>query len=230
MARSARRLPRAIALVLVSRCCCSWGNLRAALVVALILPLSALATFVPHAPVGLSANLMSLGGLAIAIGMLVDAAVVVVKTSKRVPQSRVRRACIALYRATQVAHPVGAGVAIIMIVFLPLLTLQAWKAKLFGPVALTIVFALGASLLLSLTVIPVLASWLLRPHAPGHHASPWLVRKLEAGYAPLLDAALRHPRVVGAGAVLALAGPWRCSRSSASRSCRRWTRATSSCR
>ncbi len=180
------------------------GNLRAALVVALILPMSALATFVLMQQWGLSANLMSLGGLAIAIGMLVDAAVVVVENIEaRQAEPGISR-LHNLYRATQeVATPVSAGVVVIMIVFLPLLTLQGLEGKLFGPVALTIVFALGASLLLSFTVIPVLASVALRT---GHHAAPWLVRKLEAGYAPLLDAALRHSRVVVVASVLALAG------------------------
>ncbi len=180
------------------------GNLRAALVVALILPLSALATFVLMQQWGLSANLMSLGGLAIAIGMLVDAAVVVVENIEaRQAEPGISR-LHNLYRATQeVATPVSAGVVVIMIVFLPLLTLQGLEGKLFSPVALTIVFALGASLLLSFTVIPVLASVALRT---GHHAAPWLVRKLEAGYAPLLDAALRHSRVVVVASVLALAG------------------------
>lgn len=180
------------------------GNLRAALVVALILPLSALATFVLMNQWGLSANLMSLGGLAIAIGMLVDAAVVVVENIEARPHSPQVPRLHTLYRATQeVATPVGAGVLIIMIVFLPLLTLQGLEGKLFGPVALTIVFALAASLLLSLTVIPVLASFLL--HSSAHH-TPWLVRKLEAGYAPLLDKALRHAKAVVAGSVLALVG------------------------
>ena len=198
-----KALAEAIALVLVLLLL-FLGNLRAALVVALILPLSALATFVLMHQWGLSANLMSLGGLAIAIGMLVDAAVVVVENIEARPAEPGTPRLHQLYRATsEVATPVGAGIVIIMIVFLPLLTLQGLEGKLFTPVALTIVFALGASLLLSLTVIPVLASLLLRP---GHHASPWLVRKLEAGYAPLLDKALAHPRWVVAGALLALAG------------------------
>lgn len=180
------------------------GNLRAALVVALILPLSALATFVLMQQWGLSANLMSLGGLAIAIGMLVDAAVVVVENMEaRQTEPGISR-LHTLYRATQeVAAPVSAGVVVIMIVFLPLLTLQGLEGKLFSPVALTIVFALSASLVLSLTVIPVLASVALRS---GHPGTPWLVRKLEAGYAPLLDGALRHARWVVAASLLALAG------------------------
>ncbi len=199
----AKALGEAIVLVLVLLLL-FLGNLRAALVVALILPLSALATFVMMQQWGLSANLMSLGGLAIAIGLLVDAAVVVVENIEaRQPEPGISR-LHNLYRATQeVATPVSAGMVIIMIVFLPLLTLQGLEGKLFRPVALTIVFALGASLVLSLTVIPVLASVALRS---GHHGAPWLVRKLEAGYAPLLDMALRRSRVVVVASVVALAG------------------------
>ena len=198
-----KALAEAIALVLVLLLL-FLGNLRAALVVALILPLSALATFVLMRQWGLSANLMSLGGLAIAIGMLVDAAVVVVENIEARPAEPGTPRLHQLYRATQeVATPVAAGMAIIMIVFLPLLTLQGLEGKLFGPVALTIVFALGASLLLSLTVIPVLASLLLRP---GPHHSPWLVRRLEAAYALLLNRALAHPHAVSLAALLALAG------------------------
>ncbi|MDP1999149.1 MAG: CusA/CzcA family heavy metal efflux RND transporter, partial [Rhodoferax sp.] len=199
----AKALGEAIVLVLILLLL-FLGNLRAALVVALILPLSALATFVLMQQWGLSANLMSLGGLAIAIGMLVDAAVVVVENIEARQAEPGVSHLHNLYRATQeVATPVSAGVVVIMIVFLPLLTLQGLEGKLFGPVALTIVFALGASLVLSLTVIPVLASMALRT---GHHGAPWLVRKLEAGYAPLLDAALRHSRWVVVASVLALAG------------------------
>ncbi len=192
-----RALAEAIALVLVLLLL-FLGNLRAALVVALILPLSALATFVLMQAWGLSANLMSLGGLAIAIGMLVDAAVVVVENIEaRRAASDQGTLLNQIFRATgEVAPPVSAGIVIIMIVFLPLLTLQGLEGKLFSPVALTIVFALASSLLLSLTAIPVLASMLLgrRPA----HEHPWLVRRLEAAYAPLLEAGLRRgPLVLG---------------------------------
>ncbi|PHV04621.1 CusA/CzcA family heavy metal efflux RND transporter [Janthinobacterium sp. BJB412] len=180
------------------------GNLRSALVVACILPLAALGTFVLMNAFGLSANLMSLGGLAIAIGMLVDAAVVVVEnieahgTGAQPGMSRLH----VIYRAVrEVAVPVTAGMLVIMIVFLPLLSLQGLEGKLFAPVALTIIFALASSLLLSLTVIPVLASLLLKDQ---HGPAPWLVRRLEAGYARLLDWALLRPRGVGAVALAAL--------------------------
>ncbi|QDX82096.1 CusA/CzcA family heavy metal efflux RND transporter [Denitratisoma sp. DHT3] len=186
------------------------GGLRPALVVASVLPLAALITFVMMHLFGMSANLMSLGGLAIAIGMLVDAAVVVVEN---VESELARGGQDALplrhriYRAVrEVAQPVASGMAIIVIVFLPLLTLQGLEGKLFTPVALTIVFALSGSLLLSLTVIPVLASLLLKPAA--EHREPWLPRRLTALYTPLLNRALARPRqvIVTALTLLALTG------------------------
>lgn len=116
--------------------------------------------------VGMSANLMSLGGLAIAIGMLVDAAVVVVENavSRLDPHAPcTSRACARLLpSAREVAVPVASGILIICLTFMPLLTLQGLEGKLFVPVALAIVFALGVSLLLSLTLVPVLASLLLK--------------------------------------------------------------------
>ncbi|MHB1213962.1 MAG: efflux RND transporter permease subunit [Thiobacillus sp.] len=184
------------------------GNLRAAIVVALILPLSVLSTFVLMRQFGLSANLMSLGGLAIAIGLLVDAAVVVVENivahlahdpedTQETPLQRV------LWATQEVARPVTSGIAIIAIVFLPLLTLEGLEGKLFSPVALTIVFALAASLLLAFTVIPVLASMLLKQ---GAHEDPWLLRRAQGIYTPLLERALLRPKVVYATAgVLMLA-------------------------
>ncbi|MCF7964340.1 MAG: CusA/CzcA family heavy metal efflux RND transporter [Methylobacter tundripaludum] len=184
------------------------GNLRAALVVALALPLAALFTFILMNYMGMSANLMSLGGLAIAIGMLVDAAVVVVEnlithmahteTARRLPRLHV------IYRATrEVAAPVVSGILIIIIVFLPLLTLQGLEGKLFTPVALTIVFALSGSLVLSLTVIPVIASYLLKEVS---HEEPWLPRQLQKLYQPALAWCLENSKKVfiATGSLLAL--------------------------
>ncbi len=172
------------------------GNLRAAIVVALTLPLAVLITFILMQQFGMSANLMSLGGLAIAIGMLVDGSVVVMENiinqlaNKRphIPHLHV------IYRAVkEVITPVAAGVAIIIIVFLPLMTLQGLEGKLFIPVALTIVFALAGSLLLSLTVVPMLSSFFIRQAS---HDEPWLVRKAMAIYEPLLERALKKERMV----------------------------------
>ncbi|MFZ1547303.1 MAG: CusA/CzcA family heavy metal efflux RND transporter [Candidatus Nitrotoga sp.] len=182
------------------------GNIRAALTVALVLPLAALITFILMRGFGMSANLMSLGGLAIAIGMLVDAAIVVVEnivqrlatdpTAGKLPRLHT------IYRAVrEVAVPVTSGVLVIITVFLPLLTLQGLEGKFFVPVALTIVFALTGSLVLSLTVIPVLASYLLREIK---HEDPWLPRKLLALYEPMLSWALSRQRVVAGVAVLML--------------------------
>ena len=183
------------------------GNVRAALTVALVLPLSALATFLIMRQVGMSANLMSLGGLAIAIGMLVDSAIVIVENIEaslaQAPGGRRLPALHIAFRAVkEVAVPVTSGIAIIVIVFLPLLTLQGLEGKLFGPVTLTIVFALASSLLLSFTTIPVVASFVIR----AAHGEPWLSRKLAALYRPVLDYNLRRPRLllIGAAALLAV--------------------------
>lgn len=180
------------------------GSWRAALVVAVILPLSALGTFLLMDRFHLSANLMSLGGLSIAIGLLVDAAVVVVENlqtrSSGSLGSRLQLSDV-LVATREVAVPVVSGMLIIMMVFVPLLTLQGLEGKLFSPVAQTIVFALAVSLLLSLTVIPVLASLLLKG---GTHHSPRLVQWLELRYARLLDAALARTRTVVTLAVLVL--------------------------
>ncbi len=182
------------------------GQARAALVVALILPLSALATFLAMRFYGLTANLMSLGGLAIAIGLLVDAAVVVVENIEaRTPQlmNEGNGRLHVIFRATQeVAMPVASGIAIIIIVFLPLLSLQGLEGKLFAPVALTIVFALASSLILSLVVIPVLSSFLL---GQAHHDAPRFVRWLESRYSSALEWILAHQKPVYAAALASLA-------------------------
>ena len=175
------------------------GDVRAAIVVSLTLPLAVLMAIALMHGFGMSANLMSLGGLAIAIGLLVDAAVVVVENTVNhlVPghdggaPPKLHR----VYRAVgEVAQPVVSGIIIICLVFMPLLSLQGLEGKLFGPVALTIIFALAASLLLSMTVVPVLCSYLL-PERP--HGEPWLMRRITRGYRPLLDWSLGHARWVG---------------------------------
>lgn len=180
------------------------GNLRSTLIVVASLPLSALIAFIAMDHMGMTANLMSLGGLAIGIGMMVDGSVVMVENIFRHMESGqdgepgmvnlVRRA------AHEVAQPIVFAIAIIIIVFLPLFTLQGVEGKLFSPMAYTISFALAGALLLALTLVPVLASLVFRSGtAP---AEPRLVRYLQAGYRRLLHWAMRRPVwVVGAGAV-----------------------------
>jgi cobalt-zinc-cadmium resistance protein CzcA len=185
------------------------GDWRAAAIVAATLPMAALITFLAMRYMGMSANLMSLGGLAIAIGMLVDGAVVVVENvverlghehDAGTPRLNV------IFRATaEVVVPVSAGLLIIALVFLPLLSLQGLEGKLFAPVAMTIMFSLAAALLLALTLVPVLASFGLKR---GHHGEPWIMRKLGPGYHRLLAAAFERKLVVyivaGLGLVLAV--------------------------
>jgi cobalt-zinc-cadmium resistance protein CzcA len=182
------------------------GEVRAALVVALLLPLSVLGTFLVMKSIGLSANLMSLSGLAIAIGMLVDAGVVVTENvlarmahpAPGIQPPRLHQ----IYRAViEVASPVAGGVLIIAVVFLPLLTLEGLEGKLFRPVAITIVIALSISLLLSLTVVPALASLLLRPHGD---QEPWLMRRIQSGFEPLFRRLLQRDRAVLIGAAIAV--------------------------
>ena len=183
------------------------GNVRAALTVAVVLPLSALVTFLMMNAMNMSANLMSLGGLVIAIGMLVDSSIVIVENivsalhQQNEKGGKLPRLHIVFRAVKDVAVPVTAGIIIIVIVFLPLLTLEGLEGKLFGPVTLTIVFALLGSLVLSLTLIPVIASFAVKADA---HGDPWLSRTLSKIYKPLLNKALDYPAyVLGmAGALL----------------------------
>ena len=184
------------------------GDWRAAAIVAATLPMAALITFLFMRGMGLSANLMSLGGLAIAIGMLVDGAVVVVENIVerlgRTHEEGHPRLNQIFQASSEVIVPVSAGIIIIALVFLPLLALQGLEGKLFAPVALTIVFALAGSLLLALTLVPVLSSFGLKS---GHHGEPWIMRQLSPRYHALLATAFAHKRVVyglaAAGLVIA---------------------------
>ena len=183
------------------------GNLRSALVVSVVLPLSVLATFGIMRLFGWSANIMSLGGLAIAIGLLVDCAVVVVENVEHrlshaeKPDFRARLQ-MTLEATGEVAVPLISGVLIIVMVFTPLLSLQGLEGRLFGPVALTIAFALGTALLLSLTVVPTLSAYFL---SAGAAKEPWLVRKLHAAYDPALRRVMRLPIVLLVGLGLGIA-------------------------
>ncbi|MEQ3660364.1 MAG: efflux RND transporter permease subunit [Glaciecola sp.] len=168
------------------------GNIRAAVVVSLILPMSAVCTFLLMDYFGMSANLMSLGGLVIAIGMLVDASVVVVEnTVNNLKQNMKLPKLHLIYRACkEVAVPVVSGTVIVIIVFSPLLTLGGLEGKLFKPVAITIVFAMVSSLILSLTLIPALASLLLKATAINE---PKFVVWLQNQYQLTLTSTIKQP-------------------------------------
>lgn len=171
------------------------GNVRAALVVSLSLPLAALATFILMDYFDISANLMSLGGLVIAIGMLVDSSVVVIEnTVNRLSENPHLPKLHVIYRACrEVALPTVAGTLIVVIVFSPLLTLTGLEGKLFSPVALTIVFAMLAALTLALTVIPMLASLLLKQVIV---SEPKLLTLLQQAYQKSLKSAIKHPVII----------------------------------
>jgi len=183
------------------------GGLRAALVVAVSLPLSLLSTFLLMQAFGITANLMSLGGLAIALGLLVDASVVVVENIETAfanhPKGHaLSKTEVLLGAVKQVVLPVVSGVLIIGVVFLPLLSLQGLEGKLFAPVALTIIMALGSSLVIAFTVVPALASVLLK--AQGTH-EPVLMQKIHRAYVSVRDIVWRHPRWLYGASMLSLA-------------------------
>ena len=171
------------------------GSFISALTVALILPMAILTTFILMQFFGISANLMSLGGLAIAIGMIVDSAVVMVENivawlahPKYKNETRVRLVYMA---AKEVSLPVISGVVIIITIFSPLLMLQGLEGKLFAPVALSIVFSLGASIIFALFLIPVIAEWLIKNPS---EKPTWLVRNLTKVYVPSLRKAFAYEK------------------------------------
>lgn len=184
------------------------GDLRSSLIVVATLALVPLATFIVMNQVGLSANLMSLGGLAIAIGLMIDGSVVVVENAhaRLAGRGGENRARVVLDAVREVATPVVFGIGIIILVFLPLMTLEGMEGKMFAPLAYTIAIALGISLLVSLTLTPALSSYLLRaPAGHGEHDTR-LVAFLKRGYLRLLGLALARERTTLAIAGAAFAG------------------------
>jgi cobalt-zinc-cadmium resistance protein CzcA len=185
------------------------GNVRAGLIVASAIPLSMLFAFAGMIPARISANLMSLG--AIDFGLIVDGSVVLIENIARrlgEPADRgktVRQ--ITAEAAHEVLRPIAFGIGIIILVYIPILTLTGIEGKMFRPMAWTVVFALAGSLLLTLTLIPVLASLFLRKTGAEHE--PSFVGKLRAGYLRALDRCFGRKVIVlgGAAAVLA-AGAW----------------------
>ena len=188
------------------------ADVRSALIVTLILPLAALFAFIMMKWYGLSANLMSLGGLAIGIGMMVDGAVVMVENVHRhltEPSDLARhqqagKIETVLYAAKEVGRPIVFGIFIIILVFLPLFTLQGFEGKMFSPLAFTISFALLGSLIFSITLVPTLCTFFLKQKP--HIRDPFHIRWLKQSYQTTLKPCVRHPWLVVAVALLALAG------------------------
>lgn len=171
------------------------GDLRSSIIVIGTLVLTPLLTFMVMNHYGMTANLMSLGGLAIAIGLMVDGSVVVVENvfAKLGHSGDKTKMQIVLDAVGEVAVPVIFGVSVIILVFLPLMTLQGVEGKMFAPLAYTIAIALGISLLLSLTLSPVLAFYLLKG---GAEHDTWVVRGLKKPYVWLLNWSISNSKKV----------------------------------
>jgi cobalt-zinc-cadmium resistance protein CzcA len=185
------------------------GEFRSAIVVIVTLPLSMLIAFILMQRFGLSANLMSLAGLAIGTGMMVDGAVVMVENAFRLLSHAresgkpINRTHVILEAAREVVNPIAFAIIIIIVVFLPLFSLTGLEGKLFKPMALTITFAMAGSLVLSLTLVPVLAALILKPK---EEKDTFLIRWAKRAYVPLLDWALDRKKLVLGSALALLVG------------------------
>ncbi|GAA7974601.1 efflux RND transporter permease subunit [Helicobacter pylori] len=179
------------------------GNLRASVAVGVILPLSLSVAFIFIKLNNLTLNLMSLGGLVIAIGMLIDSAVVVVENAFEKLSANTKTTKLhAIYRSCkEIAVSVVSGVVIIIVFFVPILTLQGLEGKMFRPLAQSIVYALLGTLVLSITIIPVVSSLVLKATP---HSETFLTRFLNRIYAPLLEFFVRNPKKVILGAFVFL--------------------------
>jgi cobalt-zinc-cadmium resistance protein CzcA len=169
------------------------GDLRGGLIVSSAIPLSMLFAFLGMVQAGISGNLMSLG--AIDFGLIVDGSVVMVENivrrlADRKPTPAERQAVI-MEAAKEVGRPIVFGVGIILIVYLPILTLSGIEGKMFRPMAWTVVFAVAGSLVLSLTLVPVLCSLFLRPG--GREGETWILRRAHRLYGPVLASAMSRP-------------------------------------
>ncbi|MGL2368380.1 efflux RND transporter permease subunit [Helicobacter pylori] len=179
------------------------GNLRASVAVGVILPLSLSVAFIFIKLSDLTLNLMSLGGLVIAIGMLIDSSVVVVENAFEKLSANTKTTKLhAIYRSCkEIAVSVVSGVVIIIVFFVPILTLQGLEGKMFRPLAQSIVYALLGTLVLSITIIPVVSSLVLKATP---HSETFLTRFLNRIYAPLLEFFVRNPKKVILGAFVFL--------------------------
>ncbi|HKI04493.1 MAG TPA: efflux RND transporter permease subunit [Thermoanaerobaculia bacterium] len=174
------------------------GNLRAALVVTLTLPLSIALSGLILKPLGVGINTMTLGGLAIAVGLLVDAAIIMTENifhriTSAVPAERRRQA---LGAALEVGRPIAFATLIVIAVFMPLFAMSGIEGRMYHPLAAAVVAAVAAALVLALTIVPVLAGMFLRPARAGAHEDVWIIRRIKAVYAPVLDACMRRAGLV----------------------------------
>jgi Cu(I)/Ag(I) efflux system membrane protein CusA/SilA len=201
-------------LVVALVCALFLWHARSALVAILTLPLGVLAAFIVMRFQGVNANIMSLGGIAIAIGAMVDAAVVMIENAhKKIerweadhPGQRLQgetRWTVITDAAAEVGPALFFSLVIITLSFVPVFTLQAQEGRLFAPLAFTKTYAMAGAAILSVTLVPVLMGWLIRGRIPAEEANP-LNRWLTALYRPALDWVMRRPRATLVLAALVL--------------------------
>ena len=185
------------------------GNVRAALVVTLTIPLSIALAGLLLRPFGVGLNTMTLGGLAIAVGLLVDAAIIMVENILHRlagATTRVERRERALGAATEVARPIAFATSIVIVVFFPLFGMSGIEGRMYQPLAAAVIAAMAAALILALTLVPIAAALMVKPRRSGEDEDVAVLRKVKQWYAPVLDRCLGHPVIV-ALVVLLIAVP-----------------------
>jgi cobalt-zinc-cadmium resistance protein CzcA len=180
------------------------GDFRAALIVTLTLPLSIALAGLLLGPAGVGLNTMTLGGLAIAVGLLVDASIIVTENIVHRMGAGLdagERREQALAAALEVGRPIAFATLIVIAVFTPLFAMTGIEGRMYEPLAAAVVAAVCASLLLALTLVPVASSLLLRPRSPGAPEDVWVIERLKRVYAPLLDACMQRAGWVRVGSL-----------------------------
>ena len=182
------------------------GNLRAALIVTFTLPLSIGLAGLILKPLGVGLNTMTLGGLAVAVGLLVDASIIMTENIVHritVYRGQASQREQAMAAALEVGRPIAFATLIVMAVFLPLFAMTGIEGRMYSPLAAAVIAAIAASLVLALTIVPVASSLLLRPRAVGRAEDVWIIERLKRYYGPVLDACMRWRKsVMGAALVL----------------------------
>lgn len=199
-------------LVVALVCAVFLFHLRSSMVIILSLPVGILIAFIVMRQQGINANIMSLGGIAIAIGAMVDAAIVMIenvhKHIEKEPLTDENRWRIMGDAATEVGPPLFFSLLIITLSFLPVFTLEAQEGRLFAPLAFTKTYAMAAAAGLSITLVPVLMGYFIRGKITPEHKNP-INRALIAGYRPVINAVIRSPRgTLALAAVVLVVGLW----------------------
>ena len=198
--------------VVAAVCAIFLFHLRSALVIILSLPIGILVAFIIMERIGINANIMSLGGIAIAIGAMVDAAIVMIENvHKHMEQTKVtdeNRWRLVANAACEVGPPLFFSLLIITLSFLPVFTLEAQEGRLFSPLAYTKTFAMAGAAVLSITLVPVLMGYFIRGHIIAERKNP-INRLLVSAYRPFINAVLKSPKTILTGSVvLVLIGLW----------------------